>query len=87
VGLDPARHPLFSGFSGGFLVTGDEAGDDEEGVGEQAQRDVAVPGLPPSHLVVVEAYLPFGLGEALFYGPTVLAETPSSSSTEVPSGP
>src|SRR5215212_7019885 len=33
-GLGPARNPLFTGFSGGFLLfAGGEAGNDQEGVG------------------------------------------------------
>jgi hypothetical protein len=42
-------------------------------VGEQAEGDVAVPGVPSPYLVVVHAHLALGLGEALFHRSAVLA--------------
>jgi len=42
-------------------------------VGQQAECDVAVPGILPPHLVVVETDLALGHGEALLHGRALLA--------------
>jgi hypothetical protein len=55
-------------------------------VGQEAQRDVAVPGAPLSDLVMVYPDLSFCLFEGGLYGLALLAD-PDSSSTEVSSGP
>src|SRR5215217_6138044 len=67
------RDPPFSTAADGFFVAGCEPCDDQEGVGEQAQGYVAVPGVPPPHLVVVQAHLALGLRKAFFHRPTVVA--------------
>jgi hypothetical protein len=55
------------------FADGGVAGYGQEGVGQQAEGDVAVPGVPSPNLVMVEADLALGLREALLNRPTVLA--------------
>src|SRR5215207_4491122 len=68
-----AQEPFFTNLTGSFLATSGEAGDDQEGVSQQAQRDVAVPGLPLPDLIMVHPSLSFSLLEGGFYGPPLLA--------------
>jgi len=54
--------------------------DGQEGAGQQAEGDVTVPAIPFPHLVVVQAHLALGLGEALLHRPAVLAHLDEFSS-------
>ena len=76
-GSDQYGDPPFTASTGFFLFAGGEANDDQEGVGEHEEGDVAMPAakLPSPHLVVIHSNLPLGLGEALFYDPAVLANS------------
>ena len=69
-GISPGSRPPFYA---SFLFDGGLARDDQEGVGQQAEGYVAVPGVPLPHLVVVQADLALGLREALLHRPTILA--------------
>src|SRR3954453_5561148 len=60
-------------FRGNFFVTGGEARDHQEGVGQEAKGDVAVPGAPLPDLVMVHPNLSFCLFEGELYGPALLA--------------
>src|SRR5919199_3907991 len=66
------RDPPFT--AGFFLTGGEEPGDHQEGVRQKAKRYVPVPSAPPPHLVVVQAHLSLGLGEAILHPPAPLAD-------------
>lgn len=84
MGSGRSPDPLFTYV---LFTSGPEAHDRQEGVREQAERDVAVPSVPAPHLIVIETDLPLCFRETILYGPAILAETSISSSTDVPSGP
>jgi len=71
-GIRPDSESLFTG---GSFVTGGEAREGEEGVGQEAQREVAVPGVPLPDLLMIHPALSFCLFEGTLYGPTLLANS------------
>jgi hypothetical protein len=58
-----------------FLLAGGKARYCQEGVSQKAEGGIAVPGIPPPYLVLVQADLALGLREALFNGPPRVADS------------
>ena len=56
-------------------------------MGQQTQRDLAVPGCPTAHLILIQPDLAFGLREAFLNGDQRRPATRTSSSCVVPAGP
>ena len=83
-GIRPGSAPPFPA---GLFPPGGLARDDQVGVRQQAERGVAVPGVPFAHLVLVQADLPLRLRQALLDLPAASSQTRTNSSTAVSSGP
>lgn len=71
MGSGRIRDPLFTYI---LFTSAPQAHDPQEGVSEQAEREVAVPGLPAPHLVVIETDLPLCFRETILYCPAILAD-------------
>src|SRR3712207_872538 len=72
MGSDQHRDPLFTACV--RAAAGSQARDNEKGLDQQAEADVAMPGFPSPHFVVVHADLTLRLFKGTFYGPAILAD-------------
>jgi hypothetical protein len=72
MGSDQHRDPLFTACV--RAAAGSQARDNEKGMDQQAEADVAIPGFPSSHFVVVHADLTLRLFKGTLYGPAILAD-------------